>query len=69
MSSATKNLDGAIDSIGDRVTEICEFLHDLEQGKPIDAKALAEARHDCRNVTQSMGSLKRVVHRATGEKT
>ncbi|MCQ0989813.1 hypothetical protein [Jiella marina] len=59
----TKKLDTAIDSISDRVTDICEFLHDLQPGEPIDPEALAEARHDCSNVTQSMGSLKRVVNR------
>ena len=63
MKAKTRDLDGAIDSIGNRVSDICEFLHDLEDGKPIDAEALAEAQHDCRNVTQSMDSLKRVVHR------
>ena len=59
----TKQLDAAIDSIKDRVTEICEFLHDIEPGKPVDAEALAEAVHDCSNVTQSVTSLKRVVGR------
>lgn len=63
MSATTKDLDGAIDSIGERVSEICEFLQDLEDGKPVDPEALAEAQHDCRNVSQSMNSLKRVVNR------
>lgn len=68
MSVATKDLEGAIDSIGDRVGEICEFLADLENGQPVDAEALAEAQHDCRNVTQSMTSLKRVVNRIEARK-
>lgn len=59
----TKNLDAAIDSIGERVNHICEFLHDLEPGQPVDAAALADAVHDCSNVSQSMNSLKRVVKR------
>ncbi|TFF25265.1 hypothetical protein E3C22_07780 [Jiella endophytica] len=63
MSDTSKGLEGAIDSIGDRVSEICEFLHELESGEPVDPEALAEAQHDCRNVTQSMTSLKRVVNR------
>ncbi|WP_157944643.1 hypothetical protein [Mangrovicella endophytica] len=65
----TKKLDGAIDSIGERVTNICEFLHDLEPGKPIDEKALHEAMHDCSNVSQSMMSLKRVVNRLEENKS
>ncbi|WAP67281.1 hypothetical protein [Jiella pelagia] len=69
MSVTTKDLDGAIDSIGDRVSEICEFLADLENGQPVDAEALAEAQHDCRNVTQSMSSLKRVVNRIDAGKS
>lgn len=68
MSVTTKDLEGAIDSIGNRVSEICEFLADLEKGQPIDPEALAEAQHDCRNVTQSMSSLKRVVNRIDGRK-
>lgn len=59
----TKNLDAAIDSIGERVTHICEFLHELEPGQPVDPEALADAVHDCSNVSQSMNSLKRVVKR------
>ncbi|MCB8838198.1 hypothetical protein [Aurantimonas sp. VKM B-3413] len=59
----TKNLDAAIDSIKDRVTDICEFLHEIEAGKPVDEQALADAVHDCSNVTQSVTSLKRVVGR------
>ncbi|MBP0615419.1 hypothetical protein [Jiella mangrovi] len=69
MSATTKNIDGAIDAIGERVSEICEFLHDIEDGKPVDSEALAEAQHDCRNVTQSMGSLKRVVHRMSRDES
>ena len=69
MSVTTKDLDSAIDSIGDRVSEICEFLADLENGQPVDAEALAEAQHDCRNVTQSMSSLKRVVNRIDAGKS
>ncbi|WP_207256985.1 hypothetical protein [Jiella flava] len=63
-----EDLQGAIDSIGNRVDEICEFLQELESGKPVDAEALAEAQHDCRNVTQSMGSLKRVFNRLETQK-
>ncbi|MCE7027296.1 hypothetical protein [Jiella avicenniae] len=68
MSVTSKDLEGAIDSIGTRVSEICEFLADLENGQPVSAEALAEAQHDCRNVTQSMTSLKRVVNRIDGRK-
>ncbi|MBO0905078.1 hypothetical protein [Jiella sonneratiae] len=68
MSIQGKDLEGAIDSIGDRVSEICEFLQELESGGPADPEALAEAQHDCRNVTQSMTSLKRVVTRMESQK-
>ncbi|MEX6506508.1 hypothetical protein [Jiella sp. M17.18] len=65
----SKDLDAAIDSIQGRVTEICEFLHEIEPGKPVDETALAEAVHDCSNVTQSMTSLKRVVNRLGDQKS
>lgn len=56
-------LSGAIDQVGERVTHICEFLHEIEPGQPVDEKALQEAMHDCSNVSASMSSLKRVVER------
>lgn len=67
-TTMTKKLDGAIDSIGERVTHICEFLHEIEPGKPVDKEALDAAMHDCSNVSQSMSSLKRVVSKLEDEK-
>lgn len=64
----TKKLDSAIDSIGERVSHICEFLHEIEPDKPVDKKALDSAMHDCSNVSQSMSSLKRVVQKLEEEK-
>ncbi|MEF2073661.1 hypothetical protein [Consotaella aegiceratis] len=58
-----KNLDSAIDHINERTTKICEFLHHIEGGKPVDEDDLKAAIHDCANVTASMHSLKRVVSR------
>ena len=59
----TKKLDTAIDAIGERVEQICEFLHEIDPAEPVDQEALASAMHDCANVSQSMDSLKRVVNR------
>ncbi|MCQ8783588.1 hypothetical protein [Mangrovibrevibacter kandeliae] len=59
----SRSLDAAIDQMGERVTEICEFLHDIQPGQPVDVDALKDAMHDCANVTASMQSLKRVVNR------
>ena len=56
-------IGNAIDSVADRVKDICEFLHELDDGKPVDTDALKTAVHDCANVTQSMRSLKRVAAR------
>lgn len=56
----SQKLEAAIDSIGERAHRICEFLHEIEPGEPVDTDALREAIHDCANVTASMQSLKRV---------
>ncbi|MEN3792475.1 hypothetical protein [Fulvimarina sp. MAC3] len=63
-----KGIDGAIDSVSERVEGICEFLHKLDAGKPVDAEALKSAVHDCANVTQSMRSLKRVAERLDSQR-
>ncbi|MER0239810.1 hypothetical protein [Fulvimarina sp. MAC8] len=58
-----KGIDSAIDSVSERVEGICEFLHELDAGKPVDEEALKSAVHNCANVSQSMRSLKRVAER------
>ncbi len=64
-----KGIDSAIDSVSDRIDHICEFLHDLNAGKPVDEEALKTAVHDCANVTQSMRSLKRIAQRIESDAT
>ncbi|RFC62920.1 hypothetical protein DYI37_13270 [Fulvimarina endophytica] len=56
-------LDSAIDQVTERVDEICGFLKQLDDGKPVDQAALKTAVHDCANLSQSMRSLKRVAAR------
>ncbi|EAU43261.1 translation initiation factor IF-2 [Fulvimarina pelagi HTCC2506] len=63
-----KGIDSAIDSVSERVEGICEFLHELDSGKPVDEQALKTAVHDCANVSQSMKSLKRVAERLESQR-
>lgn len=56
----SQKLEAAIEAVHARAHRICEFLHEIEPGEPVDEDALKEAIHDCANVTASMQSLKRV---------
>jgi hypothetical protein len=61
--SRAQMLVEAVDGMDRRLEEVFAFMRGLDEGAELDRQALAHAIHQCANVQQSMGALRRLVKR------
>ncbi|WAJ27296.1 hypothetical protein [Antarcticirhabdus aurantiaca] len=64
--SRAQMLVEAVDGMDKRLEEVFAFLRALDEGADLDRERLGHAIHQCANVQQSMGALRRLVKRIEG---